>query len=324
MAKLNIRTKTKVKSKKTKSILLYVFFVFVSAVFWCFITLNKTVQQDLTFELHITDIPQGVTLIDELPTTINVTLKDKGSAFVRPILFGNPQITIKFSDFSNSLTGHFKLNTVQLRNAIKKKINREAIIVSILPNEIDVKYTVLPGKKVPIRYDLRVEPNLQYVLNGAPVLSQDSVMVYGDRVTLAEINEVYTYLVQESNLTDTLRREMTIQKIKNARIIPETVTITVPIEQLIAKKKTVDITIRNLPDNNVKIALYPLRVEASYLIPKSLYKRNDNDITAIVDYNSIDWAAKTSKVEVIVGEAPAIYKNIEITPDSVEFWLEKQ
>lgn len=319
--------KDKVKSidirpSKSKSVLLYLVFVLISAVFWCFITLNKTVQQDISYRLEITNIPSEVTLIDDIPASINVAVRDKGSAFVKYLFGVEPIIKVRFSDFSDSNTGYFRMNSLQIRNAVKKLLNREATIVSILPDAISLKFTSLPGKKVPIRFDMEIEPDIKYVVNGVPVMEFDSVMVYSDRETLAEINEVYTYHVQESGLTDTLRREVTIAPVVGARVVPRTIHIMVPIEQLIAKRKQVPITVRNLPEK-VQLLLSPSVVEAKYLVPKSLFKNNSNDITAIVDYNTFNWASSSNKVAVFVGESPAVYKNIELLPDSVEYIIEK-
>lgn len=310
------------RSPKSKSVLLYLFFVLISAVLWCFVTLNKTIQQDIAYRLEITNVPDGVTLIDDLPESVNVAVRDKGSAFVKYLFGSEPTIKLRFSDFSDLNAGFFKMNSFQLRNAVKKLLNREAVIVSILPDAVHLKFTSLPGKKVPIRFDMDIEPDIKYVVNGIPVMEMDSVMVYSDRETLAEINEVFTYHVKESGLTDTLRREVTIAPIVGAKVEPRTVRIMVPIEQLIAKRKQVPITVRNLPEK-MKLLLSPSIVEAKYLVPKSLFKNNTNDITAIVDCNTFNWNSSSNKVAVYVGESPAVYKNIELKPDSVEYIIEK-
>lgn len=318
----NNKISSKVKSPKSRSILLYLCFVVISAIFWGFITFNKTVQQDVEFQFEITNVPEGVTFIDDAPTLINITVRDKGSAFIR-YAFNSPVVKVKFSDFCNMNSGYFKMNTVQLRNAVKKALYRESTIVSILPDAINLKFTNLPGKMVPIRLDLDIDPAIQYVVNGAPILSQDSVMIYSDRKNLSEINEVYTYKVQESGLTDTLRREVTIALINGVKIEPRTVRLIYPVEQLIAKRKLVPISMRNIPER-LHFVLLPSSVEVTYLVPKSLYKKNQDDITAVVDFNSIDLTSKSNKAAVMIGECPAVYKNVEVTTDSVEYIIDKR
>lgn len=315
--------KFRVKSETSRSILLYLVFVVISAMFWYFITLNKDVQQDVTFQFEITGIPKEVTMIDDAPSSINVTVRDKGSAFLKYSLFMTPKIKVKFSDFAESNSGYFKMNAVQLRNAVKMQLNREAIVVSLLPDDILLKFTNLPGKKVPIRPDWNIQTNFQYEVNGPLVLSQDSVMVYSDRETLAEINEVYTYHAEATDLTDTLRRDLTIAPIRGAKIEPRTVSLMVPVEQLIEKHKRINITVRNTPPN-VNFVIFPSSADVSYLVPKSMYKINRDDIKLIVDYNTVNLSSKSNKAPVIISEYPGVYRNMELLTDSVEYIIENR
>lgn len=308
----------------TRSVLLYLLFVVIAALFWCFITLNKSIQQDLSFSVEYVGLPQGVTMIDKLPTTINVTVKDRGSSFVKYYFSSDNKIQIKFSDFADNASGTFKMTSVQLRNILKKTLNRDATIVSIYPESMNLKFTTSPGKKVPIRYDLDIEPDLKYVINGTTETSLDSVMVYSDRRTLSTIDEVYTYHVKETGLTDTLRRKVVLSPIAGVRIIPNVVDVMVPIEQVILKRKMVPVSVRNLPPG-INVVVLPSTVEVSYLVPKSLYKdeARDNDVTVVVDYNTIDVTSKNKKAAISVGEAPAVFKNVEVGVDSVEYIIEK-
>lgn len=315
---------TKDKSKRaklTKSVLLYLFFVFISVIFWCFITLNKTTQQDITFRIEITDIPNKVTFITDPPAAINVNIRDKGVSLLRYMLGDPPVLRLKFSEFSDSSTCRFAVNAVQMRNLLKRVISRDATVVGVTPESINVEYTKL-SKKVPIRLDANVRADIRYVIMGYPELSQDSVTVYGNATTLGEISEVYTYHVEERDVTDTLRRDVTIAPIVGVKIVPRTVHMTVPVEQLILKKKKVPISLRNTP-SDVKLVIFPSAVEVSYLVPKSLFKVNRNDITVIVDYNSINLHSTSNKVAVRVGEAPAVYRNVELDTDSVEYIIER-
>ncbi|MBQ1611251.1 MAG: hypothetical protein II539_02230 [Muribaculaceae bacterium] len=314
----------RIKFLTTRSVLLYLLFVVIAALFWCFITLNRTIQQDLTFSVEYVNVPNGVTMIDKLPKTINVTVKDKGSSFVKYYFSSDTKIKIRFDDFADNGLGMFKMTSVQLRNILKKSIGKDATIVSIYPESLNLKYTTLPGKKVPIRYDLDIEPDLKYVINGTTVTSLDSVFVYSDRHTLATIDEVYTYHVREAGLTDTLRRKVVLSPIAGARIIPNVVDVMVPIEQVIMKRKMVPVSVRNLPPG-INVVVLPSTVEVSFLVPKSMFKDDgrDNDVTVVVDYNTIDPASKNNKAAISVGEAPAIYKNVEVGVDSVEYIIER-
>ena len=153
------------------------------------------------------------------------------------------------------------------------------------------------------------------------IQSQDSVLVFSDAKTLSEINEVYTYHVEELNLTDTLRRRVTIAPINGAVVEPRSIDIIVPIEKLKQQTRSVKIAVRNAPAG-VKMLLFPSDVEVKYLTPVSRITE-DAGITAVVDYNSVDFNSPSNKVKVMIGEVPAAYQDVRFSNDSVEYIIEK-
>ena len=233
------------------------------------------------------------------------------------------KISIRFSDYDMG-SGVFKINLMQLSAIVREKYSRESMINSILPDSISLRY-VDPRrdvKRVPIVLDFVARPNMQYELVGNISLSCDSVLVYGERDELSDVNEVYTYHVEEINLTDTLYRRVAISPIKNVRIEPREVNVVVPVEKLIKKVRSIPVVVKNKPDN-INVVTFPNFVKVSYLVPKSQYNNSDKRISAIVDYNDILYSPKANKVEVRIGEVPMIYKNVSLDTDSVEYIIER-
>ena len=68
--------------------------------------------------------------------------------------------------------------------------------------------------------------------------------------------------------------------------------------------------------------LFPDDVEVSYRSPVSRIK-DDAGITTVVDYNSVDFNSPSNKVKVIIGEMPAVYQDVKLSHDSVEYIIEK-
>ncbi|MDY6300557.1 MAG: hypothetical protein SPL96_01530 [Bacteroidales bacterium] len=307
------------ESPRMRSILLYLVFVFISAIFWSFLTFNSDVQLDVEVPVEMS-LPKNVHLLAKVPDTLTVTVKDRGYRFFSYIFNQTPKLTLRFTDYSDG-NSTFKIDQSHLKKALAHVLNKHATIVSVLPEAINIKFTDLPGKKVPVRSDIIVEPREDYTLYGTLLQSQDSVLVFSDAKTLSEINEVYTYHVEEVDLTDTLRRRVTIAPINGTVIEPRTIDIVVPIEKLKAQKRTVKIAVRNAP-KNVKMLLFPSDVEVSYRSPVSRIKE-DPGITAVVDYNSVDSSTPGNKVKVIIGEIPASYQDVKLSHDSVEYIIER-
>lgn len=307
------------KSQRTRSILLYLSFVGISAVFWCFLTFNRDVQLDIEVPVEIT-IPDNVHLLSKVPDTITVTVQNRGYRFLTYLFSQTPTLKLRFSDYNDG-NSSFKIEQSQLKKALETVLTKSAIIVNVLPESINIKYTDLPGKKVPVNLDVVASPREDYIQYGPWVTSPDSVLVFSDAKTLSEINEVYTYHVEEKDLSDTLRRKITIAPISGAVTEPRSVSIMVPIEKLKSMKRTIKIEVRNAPPG-VKMLLFPSDVEVTYRSPVSLIQE-ELDIKAVIDYNLVDLASSNNKAMVIIGEAPGAYKDMEMSCDSVEFIIEK-
>ncbi len=307
------------ESPRTRSILLYLFFVVISAIFWSFLTFNSDVQLELEVPIEISK-PNNVHLLNKVPDTLTVTVKDRGYRFFSYLFHKSPKITLRLTDYSDG-NSSFKIDQSHLKKALASVLNKQATIVSVLPESINIKFTDLPGKKVPVKTDIVVEPREDYTQYGALIQSQDSVLVFSDAKTLSEINEVYTYHVEELNLTDTLRRRVTIAPINGAVVEPRSIDIIVPIEKLKQQTRSVKIAVRNAPAG-VKMLLFPSDVEVKYLTPVSRITE-DAGITAVVDYNSVDFNSPSNKVKVMIGEVPAAYQDVRFSNDSVEYIIEK-
>ena len=314
----NIQNKMQ-QSPRTRSILLYVMFVIISAIFWSFLTFNRDIKQDIEVPLKIS-LPSNVHLLSRVPDTLSVTVVDRGYRFFSQIFQKSPTLTLRFSDYNDG-NGYFKVDQSHLKKALAALLNKHANIVSVLPENINLRFTDLPGKKVPVKTDIVVEPREDYTLYGALIQSQDSVQVFSDAKTLSEINEVYTYHVEEHDLTDTLRRKVTIAPISGAVIEPRAIDIMVPIEKLKSQTRSVKIVVRNAPPG-LKMLLFPSDVEINYRSPISRVK-DESGITAVVDYNSVDFSSTNNKVKVQIGEIPAAYQDVKLSQDSVEFIIEK-
>ena len=249
------------RSPRTKSILLYLSFVVISAVFWSFLTFNRDVQLDIEVPVEMS-LPSNVHLLAKVPDTLTVTVRDRGYRFFYYLFQKKPILKLRFSDYSDGNSA-FKIDQSHLKKAIAHILNKQAVIMSVLPESISIKFTDLPGKKVPIKTDIVVEPRENYTQYGMLIQSQDSVLVFSDAKTLSEINQVYTYHVEEVDLTDTLRRKVTIAPINGAVVEPRAIDIMVPIEKLKTQTRTIKIVVRNAPPG-VKMLLFPSDVEVTY------------------------------------------------------------
>lgn len=322
MAKSELIGKSKsiIKSNAAKKVLLYMFFVLVSAVFWVFNTANKLQIHDVELPFSIVNVPDSVMFLSDPPRQINVSLKETA---INVTFKKKAKIEINFAEYDKG-NSVFRINEQQLNAIVRDKYGKESLINSVMPDSISLRY-VDPRrdvKQVPISLDFVARPNMQYEIVGNVVMSTDTATVYGSHEVLAGVNEVFTYHVDEKELKDTLYRKVAISPLSGVRIEPREITVMVPVEKLIKRERIIQVVVKNKPEN-VNVITFPSTVKVSYLVPQSQYNNFDKRISAIVDYNDILYSPTVNKVEVRIGEMPMIYKNVSLNVDSVEYIIEK-
>ena len=314
-----IELKEFLSSSKGRDILLYLVFVIISFAFWAILSLNNLIQDNYKVMFRITGIPQGVTMINDYPREFNVTVKNNGYVLLKYMIGDNPEITVDFKEYANG-NGQMLISRQEMEDMLVTEFGSGTSIVSFSPESLSIKYTSLPGKKVPVEICGDYVANFQYVVNGEIVAVPDSVTIYSDAGNLSAINKVRTEKIISRNLTDSLYVKIAIQDIKDVRAVPDSVDVMIPVEPLVTKRSSIPVIVKNLPEN-VSVVVFPSSVQVSYLLPMSLYNdRLDDKFEASVDYGDIQ--GNNAKLPVRIEIAPEIYQNIQLETDSVEYVIE--
>lgn len=311
------------KKLSSKETFLFLFFVVIAALFWVLLSFNNNITRDITINV-VVNKPKSITLINDVPSTVTVTVKDRGLSFLKSFFQSTPTIELDLSKYINEKNSAMEIAPNQLINEVRRAINNEATIIKVIPESIVSKYTTLPGKKVPINWEDNIEniiPDKQFVINPDLIKTDpDSAIVYAlDQATLFKVNEVDISTVEVANLTSTFTKEVTIKGINNVKIVPDRVKLTVPVEPLIRKDFNASISLRNQP-HGVKVLVFPPSIDVTFLVPQSHY-RDPVNLTVIVDYNDID--PKNNKVNIKLGEVSGNYTNVTLPIDSVNYLIER-
>lgn len=292
-------------------------FVAVAFVFWIFMSLDNEVQRDFDVPFEITDVPDSVTVIGNIPSALYVSVRGKDSQLLR-FLWGKPS-PIKFKWKDNISDNSVEIPYSRLDTRIREYFGSNVTVVTCHPDSVTAPYTSQPGVRVKLNVQADIRPNLQYILSGAPYADVDSVTLYSVTDIPHSLRVVSTEPIVKSGLKDTTRYEVKVKPIAGVRIIPDRVTVTVPVEPLISCKRVAVIEMQNVPEGK-NLVTFPSKVEVSYLVPMSAYN-DEFPIRAYADYN--DTFSPGNKIPVHLGTLPGICHNISFSPDYVEYIIEE-
>ncbi|MDE7474054.1 MAG: hypothetical protein K2M71_00325, partial [Duncaniella sp.] len=286
--KIQEKVTAAIKSSRGQNVLLYLLFVAVAFVFWVFLSLDTEVQRDFDVPVELQDVPDSVTVIGQVPQSLDVSVKGKDSQLIRFLWGKLSPVKLKWQD---NVEGQALVLTHQkLDSRMREYFGNGVQIVSCRPDSLRIPFTTQPGVKVKLMVQADIHPNLQYIISGPITANVDSVTLYSVTDLPHNLKYVSTEPIVKSNLKDTMRYEIRVKPIAGVRIIPETVTVTVPIEPLIMRKRFVGIEVENLPDET-NLITFPSKVEISYLVPMRSYNY-DYPVKAYVDFRAAQPSRK--------------------------------
>lgn len=313
---------TRWKGIKTSSgfrnFLIFLNFIVLSAFFWLIIAMNDSAQRTFDVRINIVGMPDSVTFISDPPTTLHLTVRDKGTRLFRAIM-QKPRLNINFRDFANGNTLSFSHS--DLNGSLKALFGPSAQIVSTSLDSLRLSYTKEPGKRVPLIVNANVQATSGKVISELPYSNIKSVLLYSTTVDLDTISRVYTKTVVRRKLKETSEVEISVRPIKGVKIVPSKVRITIPVEPLVKKTAMVPIRIRNAQPG-YSVLLFPDNVEVSYFVPMSHFNDGAADFDISVDFSKASSLSSGKRDIKIMRIPPGVF-NASLKIDSVEYTIIK-
>lgn len=300
--------------------MLFLVFICVSALFWFILALNDSAQTHFNVSLKINNRPDSVTFISDVPEKIHVTVSDKGTNLWRNGYLKHPSVSIDFKEYSNDGVLRYSYN--DLINSLRETFGGSATITSVSLDSLQLFYTTNPGKRVPVYVSCHVYPAVGSTMEGSVQATPGSVSIYGDKEVLDTIRYVSTEPITLRDISETTDMEVKLRRIKNTKVEPSKVVLTIPIEPLVRKQAMVTLETKNVPEGE-ELLLFPSKVPVEYYVAMSrLNDDEDQNIHLIVDFLNVN-DSKNNKLKVEVASFPDRLKNLTIQTDSVEYAVVK-
>ena len=301
------------------------FFVFLvclclSALFWYIIALNEEREIDFNLKLNLKNVPENVVVTSALPPNIKVTLKDRGAQLLSYKYSGGlPAVNIDFRNYDQQ-SGHVILKNNDITKTLLAKLQPTTKVTAINPGTIDYYYNFGLHSKVPVRLRASLSTNKFYNMSSVK-LYPDSVTVYGSKSVLDTLSTIYTDYITLSQLKEKTIRRIPLQKIKGAKIVPETTVLRVDIDQI--TEKTVEVPVKwiNFPATKV-LKTFPSSVKVTFQVGTAMYKQvHAEDFVIVISYDDV-LKNTSGKLHLSLKSVPASVSHVRIVPESVDYLIE--
>lgn len=305
------------KSGRLRDLSLFAVFTVIAAIFWLVLVLNDVTQDDIDVKVQVYNLPDTVTFINDPPAVIHVTVRDKGTALARRKFMQSPRLNLNFAEYASD--GYFRVSATALAAHIRALFGPGASVNITSLDSISLMYTSAPAKFVPVRIDATLTPVLGKVINGKPRSSVREIKIYSAREILDTISYVSTFPIVRRNISDPLTVNVRLRPIKGVRMEPSSIDVTIPVEPLENRKMAVEITPVNVPEGET-LALFPAKVQVSYLVPMSMSDDARTPFRVLADYKSLSSAADRH-IKIRLAPLPAGVADATIEQDSVEYTI---
>ncbi len=307
-------------SSRFHSVLVFLGFVVIAAIFWLVLALNDSMQSSYTVRISIVNKPDSVTFISDVPKDFHASVRDRGTSLLRSAVISKPSITVNFRDYASD--GHFRLSKADVNALLKVTFGASASILSSSLDSLNLIYTTNKGKRVPVAVSSDVTPAPGMVLAGEPSATPHYAMIYGPRSILDTLNRVFTESVVKRDVDENSSYDVGLIKIPGVRIDPSKVRVDVKVEPLVAKSAIVPIRVVGVPEGE-SMLLFPAQVTVDYFIPMSRFSAESSpEMRAEVEYADalLSLSGKVG-VKLVVSDKRVL--NPVLKTDSVEYTIVK-
>ena len=270
----------------SKQILIFLFFLVLSGVFWLFLTLNESYEHEIKIIYKITGIPKNVVLTSNEVDTFRVTIRDKGWIILRYLYDNNRHVNIHYKNYDRG-NGSGIASSSEIKRLIAKQLETSTIVNSIKPDRLEFFYNNGERKRVPVRWAGRVLPEQLYFISHVHY-KPDSVDIYSSREKLDSIKVIYTEPLNYAGFRDTLIIDCKLSHQKDVKVVPENIRISFFTDVLTEESiEGVPIKAINMPEGKV-LRTFPPKVKVHFITGVSQFRtlRPENFIV-IADYKEI-------------------------------------
>jgi hypothetical protein len=297
------------------------FFFFIAGGFWLLQTLNNDYETELDVPIRLKDVPNNVVLTSEPPTHLTIRVQDKGTVLINYWLSKSIYpLSLNFNDY-RSQSSHVRIPTSQLERRITPQLNASSRLLSVSPDTIVYYYSTGVSKRIPVKLQGSVGADKQYYVPDT-LFYPDSVRVYAPTATLKTLTAAYTQPLEVSNLSDTLRRKVSLHAPRGVKFVPNEVELILPVDIYTEKSVEVPIYGVNFPAGKM-LRTFPSKATVTFRVGLSRFRQIEaTDFHILIPYDELQQL-KTDKYTLQLRSTPPGVSHVRIQPARVDFLIEQ-
>ena len=305
--------------------MVFAFFLFVSAGFWLLQKLNDTFESVVHVPLELVSVPKSVIITTPLPSTLTVTIRDRGTNLFHYIRSGRLRapIHLDFSLYDNgSLTGIGHIPMSDIQHALQQQLLTSTRIQRISPDTLEFFYNRGVARRVPVKFQGKIETQDQTYLRYVE-FNPDSVTVYAPQAVRDTLRYAYIVPQERKDVGRTASYDVGFMPIRGVLYKPSTIKMTAQVDIYTERTIHVPIVGTNFPAG-ISLKTFPAEATITYRVGAQMAdKIHASNFVLAVTYEELLRARNAHKYHLRLKSIPMGVSNVRITPREVDYLLEK-
>jgi len=284
--------------------------------------MNDIYQTEFKIPVRLKNVPKEVVMTSELPNEIRVKVEDRGTVLLNYML-GRTffPLTFNFEDYQEK-GPYVRIPQEEVLKKISAQLNNSTQLLSVRPDTLDYIYSKGIAKKVPVAIGGEVSAGRQYYVSEIRVIP-DSVVVYAPQGVLNAVLTAYTQPFHWTNVTDTLRKHLNLQKLHGVKFVPSSVDVIACVDMYSEKTLEVPVVGIGFPKGKV-LRTFPSKVQVTFQVGLKNFKSvKVHDFLVGVSYADV-IGNKSEKLTLTLKRYPGVATHIRINPSSVDYLIEQE
>ena len=275
---------------------IYLVFIAIATFFWWGRAMTSSREAHVSLPITYTDIPSEIVFEQELPLSLNITLRDNGK-LLRQVAQTSPSINISLADRLTDESGHLLLSADVLRPKIQDILPGSTTIQQIRPETIESAYHRQEKKTVPVVLTASWAIAQQHQLATPPIIHPTEIEIFGKREQLDTIDCILTDSFHIKDLHDTVNCSAALIIPQGIRTPIKQADITLIAEQFTDKNFTLPIQVIDVPAGE-NVHLFPQQVSITVRVGISHFAQiQASDFQAVCAYP--EQATNTLPIQII-------------------------
>lgn len=317
------KVRTLLVGKKSHEVLLFVFFLCVSAGFWLLQTLNETFEVEIQVPLRLRGVPDNVLVTTELPAELSVMVRDRGSSIIRYYRENElAPVEVDFSKYDNgAINGRVQLSGSEILHSVQNLLEGTTQVLSIRPDTLEYYYNRGLSRRLAVRACGSLSASPQNYVQEVR-FSPDSVTVYAPSSVLDTMKYAYTRPLTMTNLSSNETSAVRLRSMKGVKYDPDAVEMSVSIGYYAEKTVKVPVIGLNFPGDKV-LRTFPSRVDVTFRVESAKYQNitSENFVLAATYEELLQNAS--DKYRLHLKSMPEGVSNVRISPTEVDYLIEQ-